>query len=146
MRTAYFDSSALLSILLQEAKAETVATLWDEHTQRVSSILLNAECWVGMRRFLALNRMKPEGKWLEERSDFLSDALASVQIMPVDARVMEIMKSRAELAECRTMDALHLATALYFSTKGDEGIVVVSLDDRMRQAAKRLDLEVLPAA
>ncbi len=144
MRTAYFDSSALLSILLQEPKAGTAASLWDQFSQRVSSILLNAECWIGIRRYFALNRLSPEAKWLEERSDFLSHALASVQIMPVDGRILEIMKTRSELSDCKTMDALHLATALYFSSKGDEGIVVVSLDSRMRQTAKRLKIEVLP--
>lgn len=144
MAVAYFDSSALLSILLQEARAESVASIWDQFTQRVSSNLLNAECWIGMRRHFARNRLVPKDKWLKEREDFLSGVLASVQIMPVDGRVLEIVKARTELADCRTMDALHLATALHFSTKGDDGFVLVSLDDRMRQTAKRLNLEVLP--
>lgn len=146
MKLAYFDSSALLSILLQEAKAETAAELWDRFTQRVSSVLLNAECWIGMRRYFARSRLSPKSGWMDERSDFLSNALASVQIMPVDGRILEIMKARAELADCKTMDALHLATALHFSTKGDEGLVIVSLDDKMRQTAKRLSFEVLPGA
>lgn len=145
MRAAYFDSSALLSILLQETKADTAADLWDKFTQRVSSILLNAECLIGLRGYFARNRLPMDAAWLAERSEFLSGALTSVQIMPVDGRILEIMKARTELADCKTMDALHLATALHFSTKGDEELVVVSLDERMRQTAKKLKLEVLPA-
>jgi predicted nucleic acid-binding protein len=145
MKVAYFDSSALLSVLLQEAKAETAAALWDQFTQRVSSILLNAECWIGMRRYYARNRLEPRKGWLRERTEFLARALATVQIMPVEGRILEIMNSHAELADCKTLDALHLATALHFSTKGDDGLVVVSLDERMRQAARNLNLEVLPA-
>ena len=83
---------------------------------------------------------------MEERADFLANALTSVQIMPVGERILEIMKSRAELAEWNTLDALHLATALHFSTKGDDGLVVVSLDHRMRQTAKRPKFAVLPEA
>lgn len=145
MGPAYFDSSALLSILLKEARAEAAAALWDRFAVRVSSILLNAECWIGMRRHFARNQIAPVAGWMEERSDFLSEALAAVQIMPVDGRILEIMKATSELADCRTLDALHLATALYFSSKGDDAIVVVSLDERMRQTARKLKLEVLPA-
>lgn len=145
MKVAYFDSSALLSVLLQEAKADTAAALWNQFTRRVSSILLNAECWIGMRRHFARSGLDPKKGWLEERAEFLSGALATVQITPVDGRILEIMKAQAELADCKTMDALHLATALHFSAKNDEGLVVVSLDERMRQTAKKLKLEVLPA-
>lgn len=145
MKVAYFDSSALLSVLLQETKAETTAALWNQFTRRVSSILLSAECSIGMRRHFTRNRLDPKSGWLEERLEFLTDALTTVQIMPVDGRILEIMKARVELADCKTLDALHLATALYFSTKGDEGLVVVSLDERMRQTAKKLKLEILPA-
>lgn len=145
MQVAYFDSSALLSILLQEAKAEASAALWSRFNRRVSSILLNAECWIGMRRHFARIQMEPQAAWLEERSDFLSAALTSVHILPVDERILGILKGRAELAECRTMDALHLATALHFSEGSDAGLVLVSLDERMRQTAKKLKLEILPA-
>lgn len=144
MKVAYFDSSALLSVVLQEAKAETAANLWNQYILRVSSILLNAECWTGMRTYFARSGLDPTKGWLEERSEFLSGALATVQIAPVDGRILEILKERAELADCKTLDALHLATALHFSAKSDEGLIVVSLDERMRQTAKNLKLEVLP--
>jgi predicted nucleic acid-binding protein len=144
MQAAYFDSSALLCVLLQEAKAEVAATLWNQFTRRVSSILLNAECWIGMRRHFSRSGVSPEKAWLEERADFLSGALATVQIAPVDGRILEILRERAELADCKTLDALHIATALHFSAKSDEGLVVVSLDERMRQTARKLKLEVLP--
>ena len=145
MQVAYFDSSALLSVLLQEEKAEAAATLWNQFTRRVSSILLNAECWTGMRRYFARSGLLPEKGWLEERAEFLSGALATVQIAPVDGRILELLRERTELADCNTLDALHLATALHFSAKTDEGLVVVSLDERMRRTAKKLNLEVLPA-
>jgi len=144
MKVAYFDSSALLSVLLQEAKAETAANLWNQYTRRVSSILLNAECSTGLRRYFARSGLDPKKGWLEERAEFLSGALATVQIAPVDGRILDILKERSELSDCRTLDALHLATALHFSAKSDEGLVVVSLDERMRRTAKKLKLEVLP--
>ncbi len=145
MQVAYFDSSALLSILLQDAGAGVSADLWSRFSRRVSSILLNAECWNGMRRHFARIQMEPKFAWLEERSDFLSAALASVHVLPVDERILGILRERAELSECRPMDALHLATALHFSEGSDAGLVAVSLDEQMRQTARKLKLEILPA-
>jgi predicted nucleic acid-binding protein len=145
MPVAYFDSSVLMAILLQdEAQSVIAAGLWDQHSKRVSSILLQAECWTGMRRHFARNKANALPAWTKERADFLVEALASVQIWPVDARILEGLQERSELSDCRTLDALHLATALFFLSKSDEGLVVVSLDQRMRQTGQKLKLEVLP--
>lgn len=145
MPIAYFDSSVLLAMLLQESRSGVCAALWDKHTQRVSSILLNAECWTAMRRHYARLNIAPVSEWVEDRTEFLAEALTTVQIMPVDSQVLEILRARTELADCKTLDALHLATALYFGTKGDDTLVIVSLDQKIRQTAKKLKLEVLPA-
>jgi hypothetical protein len=38
-----------------------------------------------------------------------------------------------------------LATALFLGARADEGLAVISLDEKMRQTARKLGLEVLPA-
>lgn len=145
MPLAYFDTSILLSILFKEEKSKIAADLWDRHPDRVSSILLDAECWTGMRRHFKHSKVKAPSSWLKERATFLEAALTGVSRKLVDAEVLVSLKEHDELTECRTLDAIHLATALFFRRKTDEGIVVISFDERMRQTAKKLKLDVLPA-
>jgi predicted nucleic acid-binding protein len=59
--------------------------------------------------------------------------------------VLEALDREPALAECRTLDALHLATALYLRERASEGFRLVTFDDRMRQTGLKLGLEVGPA-
>jgi predicted nucleic acid-binding protein len=146
MPIAYFDSSVLLSILLQEERATAMAELWDSYPERVSSILLGTECWIVMKRQFLSAKRQPSAGWWEERSRALDAALASLQIKPVDSSILEELRKTAALAECRTLDAIHLATALYYRAKSGEDLILVSLDDRMRKTAAKLKMKILPLA
>jgi predicted nucleic acid-binding protein len=143
---AYFDSSVLLSIVLNEARSARAASVWEDQESKVSSILLGAECWTSMRRhFLRVGTTPPSG-WLEERTGFLLDFLSDVELKQVDKEVLSLLQKESALAECRTLDAIHLATALLFRERSDEDFFLVSFDEKMRRTAAKLKLEVLPAA
>lgn len=145
MAVAYFDSSVLLSILLQETAWKASGILWEEYPKRVSSLLLNAECWTGIRRhFLRIGQLPPAG-WMAERGAFLDSKLEEVTIKPMDMQTIARLKADPGLAECRTLDALHLATALECRERTGEDLVVITLDRRMRETAIKAGLKVLPA-
>ncbi len=46
----YYDSSILLSAILEQQPAEELAGYWDDVDIRLSSILLKIECLTGIRR------------------------------------------------------------------------------------------------
>src|SRR5512143_3432564 len=104
---AYFDSSVLVSLLVGDAQAKSARELWHGETERVSSVLLEVECATVLRR--AVPSRARQGA--EER---LSLALQEVTIKSVDHEVAAIVRATPELSRCRTLDAVHLATALHF--------------------------------
>src|SRR5690242_4719984 len=112
MTVAYFDSSVLLAMLLQEARETEAGNLWKSLPTKVSSLLLSAECWVSLRRHFLRNGKEPSEKWLKERDEFLTEALAGIELKRMDEETLTLLKGQPILADCRTLDAIHLATAL----------------------------------
>ena len=143
---AYFDSSAVLAFLLQQKEGVEAAKIWMDHDARVSSILLKAECLINLRRNATGLPKTASKEWLQDRFAVLSNCLDEVNLKDLDDSILEVMNQEAGLVECRTLDAIHLATALYFREKGDEDLVLVSLDVRMRKTAVKLKIKILPTS
>ena len=140
----YFDSSFLLSALLEE-RPESEHVAWDQARERLSSDLLRYECWVALRRvFLAQPRGTPADR-VAQRVAKLDEYLARITFKAVDTSIETFVRGEERLAGCRTLDAIHVATALYFAPHLDERIEVCTFDGRMQAAAVALGLAVRPA-
>lgn len=145
MAKDYFDSSVLLTVLLAEPRAEEAAGLWLESPGKVSSILLEAECLNGLRRYVSRMGKKVPSGWLDDRVAYMGECLTDVVTKNIDSEILSQLRSGKNLSDCRTLDAIHLATALYFSVRGEEELRVVSFDAKMRETAAKLGLKTLPA-
>ena len=62
----------------------------------------------------------------------------------VDDDIEEMVRMNSALADCRALDAIHIATALFFKPHHDAQITIVTLDRRMGETAGRLGFPVLP--
>ncbi len=146
MTVAYFDAGVLLSILLNERSAADARSLWLHYPQRVSSILFEAECLTTLRRAApSVGRKKAASDWLREKSAFLAERMQEITVQHVDSNVLSRLRDEPALGACRTFDAVHLATALYFRERTDDGLVLISLDKRMRETAALFKFPILPA-
>jgi predicted nucleic acid-binding protein len=141
----YFDSSVLLTVLLAEPRAEEASKVWLESEAKVSSILLEAECLNAIRRYASSIGKKIPAGWVEERVAFMGESLADLTAKHVDGEVLSAIRSESALSDCRTLDAIHLATALYFRAKGDDELRLASFDVKMRETARKLGFKLLPA-
>lgn len=134
----YFDSSVLLSLLLGDAHASRAEQLWHTETDRVSSTLLAIECLTVLRRIPATTSSAGQRCELEAN---LRDALDEVTIKPLDESVVDALQSTPELGQCRSLDAAHLATALYYRAAAPN-LAFCTFDDRMAAVASRLGFAV----
>lgn len=125
MKAVYLDSSAFVKLIVAEAESTALRTFLMEHdARRVSSSLLRAEALRAIRHLgadaLAITR----------------EGLRRVDLVGVDDRILDaagILEPRV----LRTLDAIHLATAL---TLGDDLESIVTYDDRMIEGARLLGL------
>jgi predicted nucleic acid-binding protein len=146
MPAAYFDSSAVLAFVLGQPEGSDTLELWSGMESRCSSILLKAECLINIRKHAGRLPKGASGAWLRERSLLLESCLDEIHLKDVDASVLTVLDRETGLAECRTLDALHLATALHMRERASEGFKLVTLDERMRQTAAKLKFDILPSA
>jgi predicted nucleic acid-binding protein len=142
--TRYFDSSIMLAGILEQEPSDLLASLWDPAEIRLSSLLSKIECVIGVRRAAILQELAPDGPWCMKRIRMLEAFLEELECKRIDDDILDIIRGNVFLANCRSQDAIHVATALYFKSYQDEPIQIVTLDSRMRETAGKAGFAVLP--
>jgi len=140
----YFDSSFVLAQLLGQAPDQNVRKLWPGSSRRLASSLLRIECIIGLRRAARLLAAPADERWVLARLSALDRMFASLNFMAVDPSIEAIVRETPALAECRTLDAIHLATALRFRGVAEGGLELVTLDKKMGALARKLGLAAVP--
>ena len=135
----YFDSSVLLAILLDEKRKASALSLWNPASVRVSSILIKLEAITVLRRTYDHNKSKLETSWLTKKTQELDEYLKEVNFRIVDEDIEKVIFLRKELGKCRTLDAIHVATAIEMSTiVPAEDFFFYSFDNEMIKLAKTM--------
>jgi predicted nucleic acid-binding protein len=78
-----------------------------------------------------------------DRRARLTAAASHWQILRVAPEIMERVRQPFPGEPIRTLDAIHLASALTART-AIVGLTLLSLDDRVRKAGKKVGLDVIP--
>lgn len=127
MSALYLDSSAFVKVVIEEAESVALrGFLAATSARRVSSALLRAEA------LRAVRHLGPDALAA------VREGLRRVDLIAVDDRILDaagILEPRI----LRTLDAIHLATAL---AVGDDLDVVMTYDERMVASAGLVGLRV----
>lgn len=140
--TLYAESSAVLAWLLGEPEAPEVREQLGSAALVVASDLTLVECDRVLIRAAVLGDLA-EAEAASRRAE-LNRAAAHWTVLRLGADVIDRARQRFPEEPVRTLDALHLAAAL-FARAAVPDLVVQSLDDRVRANARALGFECLPA-
>jgi predicted nucleic acid-binding protein len=135
MTLSYFDSSMVLAILLEEERKKEAYDYWKKSAIRVSSILLRIETVVSLRRIYEYYKKKLDDNWLAEKSKTLDEYLNEVNYRIIGAKIEREIYLKKELSKCRSLDAIHIATALKFREMKNVDIVIYTFDKVMHELA-----------
>ena len=140
--TLYAESSSVLRWLLDEAGGDEVHRLLSGATKVVCSRLTLVETRRVIRRAVA------EGLLDEVGSAAVLEALARAGgrwgVLEMSREVAERAEASFPVESVRTLDALHLASALLLREALPD-LRLLSSDDRVRTNGRRLGFEVVPA-
>jgi predicted nucleic acid-binding protein len=125
---AYLDASAVVKLLVQEVETTALRRRLRSWPRRASSALLRVELLRTVRR-AGMPRLM-EGARRQ---------LANIDLVRLDDDLLE-RATDIEPATARSLDAIHLATALSI---GSDLAAVVTYDARMSAAAQALGLPVI---
>ncbi len=135
----YVETSAVLRILLEGDRL--LAGQLARAKKRVTSALTETEAR-GLLR--AASELRIDERRRRESLRVLRALLRSCDVMAVGPEVLDRAGQAFPVEPVRTLDAIHLASALLWE-ESIGSIVMVSCDDRVRDNAKALGLKLLPA-
>jgi len=137
----YAESSAALAWLLEQEHAELVADTLAQAELVIASDLTLIECDRVLIRAVVLNELQESDA--VHRQARLNAVSTRWTLLALDEEISERAR-RPFLAEpVRTLDAIHLASALT-ARKALSDLAMLSLDNRVRRAADRLGFPLLP--
>lgn len=138
----YAESSAVLAWLLDESSATAVRQLLGAAEIIVASDLTLIECDRVLLRAVVLKELT-EAEAADRRAH-LASAAAHWQILRIAPEIVDRARRPYPGEPIRTLDAIHLASLLV-GRSVVQGLALLSLDDRVRQSARGLGVEVVPA-
>jgi predicted nucleic acid-binding protein len=139
--TLYAESSAVVAWLLGEASQDTVRDALSNAELVLASDLTLVECDRVLIRATVVGRIT-EGQAADRRA-VLNEAAYHWGILHMDEEVFERARRPFPIEPIRTLDALHLASAL-MARSAVPGLSLLSLDQRIRATARKLGFDVLP--
>lgn len=140
--TLYAESSAVLAWLLEQEHGETVAATLAESELIIASDLTLIECDRVLIRAVVLNVLREADA--VQRQARLNAVSARWTLFGLDEEIMERARRPFPAEPVRTLDAIHVASALT-ARRAISDIAMLSLDDRVRDAAGRLGFRLLPS-
>jgi predicted nucleic acid-binding protein len=139
MTAAYFDSSALVKLVIDEQGSEEAALLWDGADVVATSRVAHPEVRAALAAARRSNRLDADlhlaakAAWDELR--------ASIRLVELTADVEAMAAELAEDHGLSGFDAIHLSSALVLS---ELDVVVATWDVRLHRAAGDERLRTLP--
>ncbi len=119
-RATYLDSSAIVKLVVAESESAALRRYLRRRRTLVSSALAKVE---------VARALLPLGEQAVRRS---REVLGRLELIRISDRILAAAGSLLP-AELRTLDAIHLATALEL---GDDLARIVTYDERLRAAAR----------
>ena len=128
MTVVYLDSSALVKLVVTEPESSALMEFLRSQSDRVSSAVALTEVPRALRR---------AGFGSSERRR-AREVMARIALVDVDRRIL-MVAAALDPPALRTLDAIHLATALAVR---EDLAAIVTYDRRLAAAAERAHLEV----
>jgi predicted nucleic acid-binding protein len=127
---AYFDTSALIPLLVDDPGSDGAGYFWDQALRVVSVRLARVETRAGLAQAARTQRISRAQLRAFVRE--LDELLDQLDFVDVDEELVRIAADLAESYSLRAYDAVHLAAAL---TVASDELVVVAGDRALLSAA-----------
>lgn len=132
---AYFDTSALIPLLVEEPISDVAAQFWDDATRVASVRLLYPEARAALAQAHRMERVT--SRQLRSAVTYLETLDGQLDHVEVNAPLASRAGELAEAVSLRGYDAVHLAAA---ESIADQELIVVAGDVALRSAAREIGL------
>ena len=134
---AYFDTSAIIPLIIEEPSSAITSRLWDDAERIVSVRVLYPEARAALARAERMRRVT-HGQLTAAIAE-LESIIGQVDHIEINAPLARLAGGLAHTHGLRGYDAVHLAAA---ATAADNELVVVTGDSDLGRAATALGISV----
>lgn len=140
----FWDSSAIVPLVIREPTSRTIAALYDQDVRVVVSWASSVEVWAAIARRRRDGSLRsPDVRAARERLRLLREDWAEVDdVESIRTRATRLV----EVHPLRAADAMQLAAALVAVQDRPDSFPFVTLDDRLADAADAEGFHVQPHA
>lgn len=138
--TTYLDSSVALRIVLG---ARGALSKWKTLERVVSSALIEVECLRTLDRLRLVDRIDPEQ--IAIRREAIYDLVSRIDLIDLTPPVLA-RASQPLPVPLKTLDAIHLATAMLWREAEQDEIELATHDDGLALAARAIGFKVVGAS
>ena len=131
----YIDSSVLLAIYLDQPGADKACALLDRKASYVSSVLLAIEVPIVLGRELSR-----EPKILAQMLAALDADIEKISLVYDLAEIARKVRRDPRFRKCRSLDAIHGATALLLQEASGHVVEFATFDRRLAEVVVALNL------
>lgn len=131
----YVDSSALIKRSVEEVESDAVEAALGQYVSDDAAIVASSLAWIEVSRALR-SRLNDGYHGEVETRDAIDVALSGVAERPITGDVVSLAR-RIAPPILRTLDAIHLATAILLDAD-----VVLTYDDRLADACRHNGLAI----
>lgn len=137
----YIETSIILSLLLEDEFYDEATKIWNAKSEKVTSILTGIESIIVIRRFYKANSKSLTSKWVSTQEKRIKEMLSECNLLSIGEDIQKIIELKKEIADCRSLDAIHVASAIYFKDQvGVSRISFHSFDKRVMAVALKFGL------
>lgn len=137
---AYLDSSVLLSLIFNDTKFVEASEIFSSY-RWASSKLLAFECANVLIRE-SHTQSNPD-LILKKSLAYLNKLLDYVNIIPINNLILNKVLSDKRISKGRTLDSIHLASALVIKENHDGIFSLATFDNRLAELATELGLSLV---
>ncbi|WP_367898699.1 PIN domain-containing protein [Leptospira sp. WS58.C1] len=138
----YIETSIILSIILGDHFHDKAVKIWNAPSEKVSSILTLIEATIVLRRFFKNQKKFLSSQWLSKHEKQLKGLLSECYLMKIDESIQSILELKKEIADCRSLDGIHVATAIFLrDAMHSSNFVFHSFDNRVNEVAGKFGLK-----
>jgi len=137
---SYFDTSAYIKLFIKEAGS-------DKARKKARECRVLSSAIIAVESYSALARRRREGELPEDAFQKalkeIKEGIKSVEIIAVTDEVLKRAQDITLRSPARTMDALHISSALLFQESTDIELTFITSDKKQGGAAAQAGLRVV---
>jgi predicted nucleic acid-binding protein len=137
---AYFDTSAVIKLLIEEDGSDLAGDIWDQADMVVSNRLVYPESRAALAAARRSARLSPRG--LAQAKASLEDLVSQLRVVEIGRSLARTAGDLAERVALRGYDAIHLASGL--AASGEDPVLFVTWDIDLARAARSTGLAIAP--